>query len=152
MSYSPELQFAQASDDCHSVKTLDEAVWRRWEQKNRNQTERATAKRLAAVKWFCIVALLSTAALWAYAPLFDLVLRTIVAMGAVVVLVQAANSRAYAFAALFAVIVLLYNPVVRVFDFSGGSHLTIVLGTAIPFAASLIWLRVSTPNSNASFS
>ena len=152
MSYSPELQFAQASNDCHSVKELDESVWRRWQQKNRIQDERATARRLATVKWFCIAALLSTAALWAYAPHFELALRAIVAMGAVVVLVQAANSRRYAFTALFTVIVLLYNPVIPVFDLSGGPHLAIVLGTTIPFAASLLRLRSRMPSSKLAFS
>src|SRR5438067_1767561 len=99
--------------------TPDESVWRAWQQKNRIKDARATARRLVAVKWFCVALLLSTAALWMYAMQYHLLFRAMVAMGAVVVVFQAAAARRYVFAALFTMIVLLYNPIVPVFDLSG---------------------------------
>jgi hypothetical protein len=102
------------------------------------------AVRLKAVEFACIAVLLSTAAFWLYAMQYQLLVRSVVAMGAVVVAIQAMKVRCYSFVALFAAIVVLYNPVVPIFGLSGVWQLMIVLGSVLPFAASLMWLNATT--------
>jgi hypothetical protein len=50
---------------------------------------------------------------------------------------EAFNKRQYALGAVFAGLVLLYNPVAPVFDFSGNWQRVLVILSAVPFAASL---------------
>jgi low affinity Fe/Cu permease len=88
------------------------------------------------VKGISIVALLVAAWFWAQHPPYEVILRFIVAGGAVVVGVQAFHARHYAFAAGFAALALLYNPIAPVFSFSGVWQLALVIATAIPFAVS----------------
>jgi hypothetical protein len=72
----------------------------------------------------------------------DMVLRLSVTAGAVVVMSQALRLRRYAYSALFASLALLYNPVASIMSFSGGWQRTVLLTSAVPFAASLAWASV----------
>ena len=132
---SPETMQAEA------VNEIDHAVWRGWESRGQRRDQRAGAARIIAVKWFCIIALLATALFWMYASPYGLVLKTIVASGAIAVMCQALSARRAGFAAVFALIALLFNPFIAVFGLSGAWQFGAVVGTVLPFAASLVWLK-----------
>lgn len=127
--------------DASSVKELDQKAWRAWDQKKRNADAEATNLRLMMVGWCCIALLLGTVPLERYAMRFDLELKAMITAGAALLAYEAMRTGRYAFTALFVGIVLLYNPVVPAFVLAGGRHYVIALATAIPFAASLIWLN-----------
>jgi hypothetical protein len=88
-------------------------------------------------KWVSIAGLLAAAGLWSRLTVFDVVVRFIVSAGASVVVLQAFHARQYGVAALFGALVLLYNPVVPVFTFSGDWQHALVLMSAAPFVALL---------------
>ena len=118
-----------------AVKLLDEAVWQAWLEKGRAQDARSRAARAKAVKWVSIAALLAAAGFWPHP--YDVVVRFIVAGGALVVMFHAIHAKQYIFAAVCAALALLYNPVVPVFSFSGGWQRAVVLASAVPFVVSL---------------
>ena len=99
------------------AKPLDEAVWQAWVAKGRAADRRSSAARMKAVKWVSIVALLIAAGL--HLGQYEVIVRFVVAVGAIVMMFQAFHARHYAFAAVFGALVLLYNPVAPVFSFSG---------------------------------
>ena len=70
---------------------------------------------------------------------YEVVVRFIVAGGAIVVMFHAFHARDYAFAAVFGALALLYNPVAPVFSFSGDWQRALVVASAVPFFASLAW-------------
>lgn len=129
----------------NEVKVLDQALWQAWMSKNASREQHATAKRLIAVKCLSIVVLAATALFWGETSEYDFWIRFGVSLGALVVLFQALQSRRYAVAAAFAVLVVVYNPVVPAFPFTGPGPRTVVLLTMLPFTASLIWLRQGRP-------
>ncbi len=129
---------AHTLDPCLSMKTLDEAVWRTWEHRSRVQEMHAAATRITAVKYVCIGTLLLTAALWAYAGPYHLLVRALISAGALRVACRAISEWHYVFATVFFAMVLLYNPILPLFPLSGSWQLLLVLGSIIPFAASLI--------------
>lgn len=141
MPYPPEVESTQVPDLCLSVKELDQTVWRAWERKNRAVDAQATTKRLFLVKWSSIAVLLAIAGLWTYATRFQLEARAILTVSAAIIAFEAFRRHRYAFAAVFLGVIFLYNPAFPVFNFSGSWHLTLVLASVIPFAASLIWLN-----------
>ncbi len=118
-------------------KPLDEAVWQAWKVKGRAQDNRGREARIKALKWGSIVALLTVAGIWSQVPSYDIVIRCVLAAGAIGVMFEAFNKRQYALGAVFAGLVLLYNPVAPVFDFSGNWQRALVVLSAVPFAASL---------------
>ena len=118
-------------------KPLDEAVWQAWAFKGRAQDRRNSAARMQAVRWVSIAGLLAAAGLWSHLAPYDLAVRFLVAACAMVVMFQAFHARHYAFAAVFGALVLLYNPVVPVFSFSGDWLGAVVMASAVPFLASL---------------
>jgi hypothetical protein len=119
------------------VKLLDEAVWQAWLEKGRAQDARSRAARAKAVKWVSIAALLAAAGFWPHPSPYDVMVRFIVAGGALVVMFHAIHAKQYIFAAVCAALALLYNPVVPVFSFSGGWQRAVVLASAVPFVVSL---------------
>jgi hypothetical protein len=119
------------------VKPLDDAVWQAWKAKGRAQDKRGREARIKGLKWGSIVALLAVAGVWSQVPSYDIVIRCLLAAGAVGVMFEAFNKRQYALGAVFAGLVLLYNPVAPVFDFSGNWQRVLVVLSAVPFAASL---------------
>ncbi len=119
------------------VKPLDEAVWEAWKAKGRAQDRKGRETRIKALKWGSILALLAVTGLWSHVTSFDIVIRCLLAAGAVSVMFEAFNKRQYALGAVFAGLALLYNPVAPVFDFSGNWQRALVVLSAVPFAASL---------------
>src|SRR5579872_5468875 len=114
------------------VKPLNEAVWQAWLQKGRAQEERGSVARMAAVKWLAIAALLASGVLWSDFSTYDLAVKFIVAAAAVAVMFQAVRLRNYAIAVLFGAVAVSYNPVVSLFEFSGGWERVLVFATVIP--------------------
>jgi hypothetical protein len=74
---------------------------------------------MTAVKSVSIVALLAAAGLWPHGMPYEVVVRFVVAAGA-----------------LLAVLALLYDPVVPVFSFSGDWQRGLVVASALPFVVS----------------
>jgi hypothetical protein len=122
-----------------AVNPLDEGVWRAWVAKGHEQDQRGIAARMKAVKWVSILALLAGAVLWSDITPYELVVRFIVAGGAIIVLLQAIRVRQYAFALVFGALVLLFNPVAPVFSFSGEWERAVLVASVLPFIASLAW-------------
>jgi hypothetical protein len=91
------------------------------------------------VKCVSIATLLAAAGLWSYFAPYDVVVRFIVALGAIVVMFQALQERRYAVAAVFGALAVIYNPVVTVFHSSGDSRRAVMAASAVPFAVSLVW-------------
>jgi hypothetical protein len=144
MSTSVELQGSPTVWEPPLSRPLDEAVWQAWVGKGRAQDTRSSTARVKAVNWVSIAALLAAAGLWSFHAPYDIVLRFIVAAGAIVVMFHAFHARHYAFAALLGALALLYNPVVPVFSFSGDWQRAVVVASAAPFVASLAWRNVRT--------
>jgi hypothetical protein len=124
---------------------LDKSVWRAWTANNTLLEQQAAARRVVAVKCASVGILLATSILWEYTSGYDLWIRFGVSLGGLVVLFQALRLRHYALAAAFALLILIYNPLVATFPFTGPGPFTFVLSTTLPFAASLIWLRPGKP-------
>lgn len=120
-------------------RPLDEAVWQAWVEKGGAQDRRGGAARLEAVKSVSIAALLAAVGLWSHLAPYDIVVRFIVAAGAIVVMFHAFHARHYASASVFGSLALLYNPVVPVFSFSGDWQRAVVAASAAPFIASIAW-------------
>jgi hypothetical protein len=122
---------------------LDEALWTAWKLRGRQRDARRAALFLKAAKCLSITSLWIAIAGWLSGiALYDMVLRLSVTAGAVVVMSQALRLRRYAYLALFASLALLYNPVASIMSFSGGWQRTVLLTSAVPFAASLAWASV----------
>jgi len=124
------------------VKPLDEAMWQAWMVKGRRSERRGSAARVKAVKWVCAASLLAAASLWSLPTPYDVVVRFIVAAGAMVMMFQAFRARQFAFAVTFGALALLYNPVAPVLSFSGEWQRMVVAASAVPFIASIAWPRV----------
>jgi hypothetical protein len=118
-------------------KPLDEAVWLTWVARGRAQDKRGSAFRVRAVKWVSLAGLLAVAALWSHPTPYEVVVRSVVAGGSIVSMLQALKTRHYAFAVLFGALGLLYNPVAPLLSFSGGWQRLVVLASAGPFLVSL---------------
>ena len=118
---------------------LDEARWQAWVAKGRTADERAKDSRLRALKWIATVGLLATAVLWSRAEPYEVVVRFIVAAGAIAVMLQTLRSGRYAFAAVFAAVAVLFNPIAPIFGFSGDWQRMLLVASAAPFVASLAW-------------
>ena len=141
MSPSIELQGSRSVWEPSLNRPLDDTVWQAWVAKGRAQDRRRGSRYLKSVKWASIAGLLLGAGLWSHPVSYDVVLRFIVAAGALVVMFHSFRSREYAFAAVFGALALLYNPVVSVFGFSGEWQRALVLTSAVPFVASLAWRK-----------
>ena len=94
---------------------------------------------MKGVKWVSIAGLLAAAGHWPHLGPYDVVVRFVVAAGALAMMFQALRSRYYVVAAVFGALVLLYNPVAAVFPFSGEWQSALVVASAVPFVASLAW-------------
>jgi hypothetical protein len=125
-------------------KPLDEAIWRAWVEKNDLQDKRRAAARIKAVTWASIAVLMATAVVSSYifAPYvstYQAVVRSVVAIGAIVIMFESLRARQYAFTAPFAGIILVFNPVLPAFAFSGNG--LILFASVLPFVASLVWMK-----------
>jgi hypothetical protein len=131
----------------HSSKPLDETVWRAWLKKNLLEERQRAAARIKAVKLACIGVLMATAVVSSYVftpyvSVYQAVVRVAIGLGAIVILFESIRLRQYAFAVLFSGTVLLFNPLFPVFALSGNR--LIVLGSVLPFVASLVWMKERT--------
>lgn len=135
MSATVEVQRSEASP----VKQSDEAVWKAWVAKGRAREQRNSARRVRVVKMVSIAVLLATAAFGSHLAGFEVPIRFVVAIGSVVGFLQAFHARQYAVAAIFAVLTLLYNPLIPMLSFVGDWQWLAVAATSIPFVASLGW-------------
>ncbi len=143
MSAVARAQGLQSVPGPRLAKLPGDLAWHAWVAKGRVQTRRRNSTRAKAANWAAnwaaIAGLLTAAGLWSHLPPYELAVRCIVAAGAMVVMVQAVRARHYAIAAAFGGLVLLYNPVAPAFEFSGAWQRSVVLASAIPFVASLVW-------------
>ena len=134
------------------AKPLDQTVWRAWLEKNRRQERQRAAARIKAVKWACIGVLLvtvvvSSSVLTPYISAYEAGVRFAIGLGALILLLESLRGRQYALLALFAVLVLLFNPLFPVFAFSGNG--AILLASVLPFLASLLCINERTPGAVA---
>ena len=138
---SVTLKEPQYIRDLPLAEPLDEAVWQAWVVKGRWQEERGNAARLEAAKWMSLAGLLMAAAagVWSHLTPYDVVVRFLVAAGALVLMSNAFHNRQYAIATLFGLIAMLYNPVAAVFGFAGEWQRALVVASALPFVASITW-------------
>lgn len=128
----------------HSSKPLDEAVWRAWLKKNLQEERQRAAARIKAVKWACIgvlmvAAVVSSYVFSPYVSMYRAVVRLAIGLGAIVIMFESLRARQYAFTALFAAIVLLFNPLLPLFALSGNG--LILFASVLPFVASLVWMK-----------
>src|SRR5688572_23371050 len=122
------------------AKRLDEAVWQAWELRGQARDTRRSAALLTAVKWVSAATLLAAAALWSHLGPYSVLVRFVVVLGAIALMFQSLHVRQYAFAALFGLLALLYNPVAPVIGFPGDWQRAFVVASAAPFIiASLVW-------------
>jgi hypothetical protein len=120
-------------------KPFDEAAWQAWIAKGREQDRRRSAAFAKGVKWTSIAALLAAIGYWPHNGPYDIVVRFIVAAGAMAMIFEALRSKYCVIAAVFGALVLLYNPVAPLFSFSGQWQSGLVVASAVPFVASLAW-------------
>ena len=139
MSTSAELPGLQETWSPPVATALDEAVWQAWVAKGRAQERQSSATRIRAVKCGSIAVLLGAAGLWSNFAPFEVFVRFLVTASALVVMFQAFQTRYYPVAATFGALALLFNPIAPVFDFSGEWQRAVVVASAVPFVASLVW-------------
>ena len=125
--------------------TLDEVGWEAWRTKGRLQEERRSRVRVEVVKAASIVGLLAAAALWSYVAPYEIAVRFAVAAASIFVMFQALRSRHYVLAALFGALVLLYNPIVPVFNASDDLQRFLLAISSTPFIVSLGWKDARQP-------
>lgn len=118
---------------------LNEAVWQAWLAKGREQEQRSRLAANQAVRWGSTIVLLTAASLGVQLTPYHVVARFVVAAAAIAMMVQTLRARQFAFAAVFAIIAALFNPVVPAVSFSGGWERSFVAASAIPFIAPLLW-------------
>lgn len=122
------------------MRSLDESVWQAWVAKGRAKDKRKRARLSALVRYVVIAVLLLVAAgVWSNLAPYDVIVRFIVAAGALFIALHAFRSAAYAVAIVFGVIALLYNPIAPVFELTGEWQRVTVLGTAVLFMVSFYW-------------
>jgi hypothetical protein len=136
MSTSVTLQKLQDLRELPMAKPLDEAVWQAWVLKGRAQEERSHDASMKAVKWISLAGLLLAATgLFPHLTPYDVVVRFLVAGGAMALMFQAFHAQQYTFAAVFGALALLYNPLAPVFSFSGEWQRALVVASAAAFVA-----------------
>jgi hypothetical protein len=74
---------------------------------------------------------------------YEAVVRFAMGLGALILLWESLRARQYALTALFAAIVLLFNPFLPTFALAGNGAL--LLASVLPFVASLVWINERTP-------
>ena len=122
------------------MRSLDESVWQAWVAKGHAIDKRKRARLSASVRYVVIAVLLLVAAgVGSNLAPYDVIVRFIVAGGALFVALHAFRSAAYAVAIAFGVTALLYNPIAPAFGFVGEWQRVTVLATAVLFMVSFYW-------------
>jgi hypothetical protein len=104
---------------------------------------------MKALKLVSIAALLIVAMVGPHLGPYAVVVRFIVATGAIVLMFEAFHARYYASAVIFGALSLLYNPIAPVFSFFGAWQSVLVMTSTLPFVSSLVRRDVRRPNANA---
>jgi hypothetical protein len=92
------------------------------------------------MKFVSIAALILAAAFWSYAPTYELPLRFVVSLGALLVAFQAARAKKRGWSFAFSALAVLFNPLLPLGSFSGIVALAIVVASIVPFVFSLFAL------------
>lgn len=122
------------------MRSLDESVWQAWVAKGRGIDRRKRARLSASVRYVVIAVLLLVAAgVGPNVAPYDVIVRFIVAAGALFIALHAFRSAAYGVASVFAAVGLLYNPIAPMFELTGDWQRVTVLGTAVLFMVSFYW-------------
>jgi len=137
MSTSVVAEKSQNTWATPEAKPLDEAVWRAWLLRGVAEEARSKAAVIKVVKCIAIAGLLLAAALWSRVAPIEVVVRFVAAVSAIVVMSEAFRTRHYAAAGVFGALVILYNPIAPLFQFSGEWARALVAVTALPFVASV---------------
>lgn len=93
------------------------------------------------MKWVSGSVLLLTTIFWGLATEYELLLKVVVFMGAIVVLEQAIKERQYVWTIGFATIALIFNPAAPLFQASASGFRLLAFAGAAMFAASLALLK-----------
>lgn len=121
------------------IEPLNDTLWQAWLAKGRARDTRKRAEFHAVVRCVSVAVLLVAAGVWSNLAAWDVMVRFIVAAGALAIMLQALRSADYAIAGVFGVVAVLYNPIAPVFSFAGEWQRGLVLGTALLFAVSFYW-------------
>jgi hypothetical protein len=145
MSLAVQIREAPSGLEHPPITPLNEAVWDAWKAKGLAEDRRSSVARLTALKWVSISVLFAAAGLGPQMlAAYDVAVRFIVATAATVLLFNAFQAKRYTYAAVFAALVVLYNPIVPVFDFIRGWQRVALLLSTLPILASLAWLGART--------
>lgn len=131
----------QADNVCLTpgMKPSDEAKWQGWLAKGRARDVRKRSSLNAAVRYAVIAVLIVAAVVWSNLAAYGLIVRFIVAAGALFVALQAFRSAHYPIAGVFGALAVVYNPVAPVFSFAGDWQRGFVLVSAFLFIVSFYW-------------
>ncbi len=146
MSHTVHIEGPRDSQ-AHSSKPLDETVWRPWLNKNLLEERQRAAARIKAVTWTCIGILIFSAVassyiLAPYVSTYQTVVRFAIELGAIVIMFESVRTRQYVFTALFATIILLFNPILPTSPLL--RSWLILLAGVLPFVAFLVWMKKRT--------
>lgn len=93
------------------------------------------------MKYVSIVTLILSAAIWNYAPPFERILGFVIALGAVLVGVQAARAKKYRWMIGFCGVAVVFNPFLPTGAFAGGLAFAAVAASVGLFSSSLYLLK-----------
>jgi hypothetical protein len=91
------------------------------------------------VEWVAIAALLAAMALLSQRTSYEVVVRFILAAGAMMMMLQTFHAKHYALAAVFGAFALFSNPIAPMFSFSDDWQRAVAVISAVPLVASLAW-------------
>ncbi len=113
------------------------AIWQAKLAKGRAQDRRGRAVLMNVVKVLSVAALIAVAARWSHLDSFDVMVQFVVAGGAMITMLDAFQAKRYVIGATFGAVVLLYNPLMPAFAFTGGWQRTLVVISVVPFIVSI---------------
>jgi hypothetical protein len=93
------------------------------------------------MKVVSMAALILAATFWSYASTYELPLRFVVSLGALLVAFQASRAKKRGWSFAFSALAVLFNPLLPLGSFSGTVALAIVMFSVVPFAFSLFAWR-----------
>lgn len=130
----------------YRFEPMNEAVWTGWLAKNKLQEGQGLTSRFNIIKCLCIGGLIATTVVTpyvtgSYLSAYESIVRFVIGFGAVAMVFESLSVRRYAFTALFAGTILLFNPFFPAFGLSGNAP--ILLATAVLFFASLVRMKRS---------
>ena len=118
---------------------LSEARWQAWLAKGRERDHRKVGERSKAIRYIVVTVLLLAAGIGSIFEPYGMIIRFIVAAGALFFMLQAFGSAHYAVGAVFGIVAAVYNPVVPAFSFTADWQRGLVLGTALLMMVSSSW-------------